>query len=103
MRANQDRRKAYLDILDLLQWPAMGGTIAAAWLVASTDSRKRNAGFWVFLLGNALWIAWALYAQAPALIAMQIGLAAMNIRGALNTDSAAQEACACRNQNQRGR
>jgi hypothetical protein len=42
----------------------------------------------LFLLSNALWIAWGLYSVAPALIALQFGLAAMNIRGAIKTEAA---------------
>jgi hypothetical protein len=63
----------------------MVATIAAAWLVASESQRRRNAGFWIFLLSNGLWITWAIHASAPALIALQLGLATMNIRGAVKT------------------
>ena len=72
-------------LLDLLQWPAMVSTIAAAWLVASNQASRRNSGFWLFMLSNVLWIAWGVHAAAPALVALQIGLAAMNIRGAIKT------------------
>lgn len=78
-----------MDALNLLQWPAMAVTICASWLVASSQSGRRNAGFWIFLLSNALWVAWGLHSGAPALIALQIGLAAMNIRGAMKTEAAA--------------
>ena len=64
----------------------MAVTLAAAWLVASSRRDRRAAGFWVFLLSNGLWITWALHADAPALIALQVFLAAMNIRGALKTN-----------------
>ncbi len=73
--------------LDLLQWPAMAVTILASWLVASASCRKRHAGFWAFLLSNVLWVAWGWHAHAPALIAMQVCLAAMNVRGTWKTDS----------------
>lgn len=75
-----------MDFIDHLQWPAMVVTIVAAWLVASTQKKKRNIGFWVFLLSNALWIIWAIHDEAWALVTLQVGLAAMNIRGALKTD-----------------
>lgn len=75
-----------MDVVNLLQWPAMVVTIYAAWLVASSSKRKRNAGFWLFLLSNALWVVWGVHVDAPALITMQIGLAAMNIRGAMKSD-----------------
>jgi hypothetical protein len=78
-----------MDALNLLQWPAMAVTICASWLVASSQPGRRNAGFWIFLLSNALWVAWGLYSSAPALVALQIALAAMNIRGAMKTEAAA--------------
>ena len=71
--------------LDLVQWPAMLVTLAASWLVGSENEQRRNIGFWVFLASNALWVAWGLYAHAFALVALQIGLAATNIRGAVKS------------------
>jgi len=71
-----------MNLLDLLQWPAMIVTVLASWLVASTRRGRRAAGFWVFLASNALWVAWGWHAHAWALIALQFALAAMNIRGA---------------------
>ena len=67
--------------LDALQWPAMAVTLTAAWLVASKSQGRRRAGFWLFLASNALWVAWAVHASAWALLALQVGLALMNIRG----------------------
>lgn len=78
-----------MEALNLLQWPAMAVTVGASWLVASSQPGRRNAGFWVFLLSNALWVAWGLYSSAPALVALQVALAAMNIRGAKKTEAAA--------------
>jgi len=71
--------------MDLLQWPAMGVTILAAWLVASRSRRRRHVGFWVYFASNALWIAWGLHTQAWALVALQFALAAMNVRGERKT------------------
>lgn len=71
--------------LNAVQWPAMAVTIAASWLVASKSESRRNIGFWVFLVSNVLWVVWGLHAGATALIALQVGLAAMNIRGAMKT------------------
>jgi hypothetical protein len=65
----------------LIQWPAMVASVAAAWLVASRREGRRNWGFWVFLLSNVLWIAWGWPARAWALVALQVCLAALNIRG----------------------
>jgi hypothetical protein len=73
-------------LLDAIQWPAMAVTLVAAWLVASQRKSRREAGFWVFILSNLLWIAWGWHVKAWALIALQVGLFAMNVRGALKND-----------------
>jgi hypothetical protein len=74
--------------LDFIQWPAMVASITAAWLVASRREERRNLGFWVFLVGNAMWAAWGWHDGAWALVALQVALAAMNIRGVRRTESA---------------
>lgn len=73
-------------ILDAIQWPAMAVTLVAAWLVASKSEKRRAAGFWWFMASNALWIAWGWHAHAWALIVLQVGLLAMNVRGAVKND-----------------
>jgi hypothetical protein len=70
-----------MDYLDLLQWPAMIVTVVAAYLVASRSAHKRAVGFWCFLAGNALWVAWGIHDRAWALVGLQFCLAALNIRG----------------------
>jgi len=75
-----------MDYGDLLQWPAMLLTAAAAWLVGSQSRYKRNIGFWLFLVSNVLWVAWGWGARAYALIILQGCLAAINIRGAQKND-----------------
>ena len=73
--------------IDLLQWPAMAVTLYAAWLVASQDKRRREHGFWWFVASNLLWVAWGWHAQAWALIALQVGLFVLNLRGARKNDT----------------
>ena len=73
-------------LLDAIQWPAMAVTLFAAWLVASQKRSRREAGFWWFILSNLLWIVWAWHTRAWALIALQIGLFALNVRGALKNE-----------------
>ena len=73
-------------MVDLIQWPAMVVTLWASWCVASKTEGRRNHGFWLFLVSNAMWVAWGVGSGAYALIALQVGLAAMNIRGARKTD-----------------
>ena len=72
--------------IDLLQWPAMAVTVLGAWLVASGRKYKRNYGFWAFLVGNVLWVVWGWHDEAYALMALQVCLAALNIRGARKTE-----------------
>ena len=74
-------------MLGLLQWPVFAAPLLAAWLLASQSSRRRNTGFWIFLLSNALWIGWGWQAQAWALIALQVGLALLNVRGLYKTEA----------------
>jgi hypothetical protein len=74
-------------MLDALQWPAMAVTLLAAWLVASNSKARRNWGFWLFVASNLLWAAWGWHAQAWALIALQVGLFALNVRGVLKTET----------------
>lgn len=83
------QRLRSVDYVDLIQWPAMIITAAAAWLVGSQRRPKRSLGFWLFLLSNLLWIVWGWYARAYALIILQVCLAVINVRGAQKNDSAA--------------
>jgi hypothetical protein len=73
-------------VLDAVQWPAMAVTLLAAWLVASRDKTRRAHGFWWFIASNVLWIIWAWHTAAWALITLQLGLFAMNVRGALKNE-----------------
>jgi len=75
-----------MDILDLLQWPAMAVTVAAAWLVGSRSAAKRAAGFWAFFASNVLWVVWGLHDGAYALVVLQFCLAATNLRGVYKND-----------------
>jgi hypothetical protein len=70
-----------MDIVDLLQWPAMLTTVAASWLVASRAAPRRAAGFWCFLASNVLWVLWGWHDHAYALVVLQFCLAGLNARG----------------------
>ena len=70
-----------MDYLDLVQWPAMLVTVAAAWLIASRSAHKRAIGFWCFLASNLLWVIWGFHDRAWALVGLQFFLATLNIRG----------------------
>ena len=69
-------------LLNAVQWPAMLVTLIAAWLVASQSKVKRQWGFWCFIFSNVLWVAWGWHDKAYALIGLQLGLFALNLRGA---------------------
>ena len=72
--------------LDWMQWPAMFATVLAAWLVGSAAKSRRAVGFWLFLASNLLWVLWGLHDGALALIALQLALAALNIRGVMKAE-----------------
>lgn len=67
----------------------MVASVVAAWLVASSREEKRGWGFWIFLVSNVLWAAWGIHAKAYAVIALQVCLAALNIRGVKKTSEEA--------------
>lgn len=75
-----------MEYLEHLQWPAMVVTVVAAWLVAAKSKKRREIGFWCFLASNVLWVIWGWSEGAYALIVLQVALAALNIRGAMNND-----------------
>lgn len=75
-----------MDLIQHLQWPAMAATLLSAWLVASQSSSRRKWGFWIFLLSNLLWATWGWHDRAYALVALQVGLALLNIRGVAKND-----------------
>ena len=70
-----------MDGIGALQWPAMVVTLAAGWLTASSRRHRRWLGFVTFVISNLLWIVWGWHTGAWALIALQFGLFAMNLRG----------------------
>lgn len=74
------------DAIALIQWPAFLASVIAAWLVGSNGKSRRNIGFWVFLTSNVLWVIWGVHTQAWALIALQVCLAALNVRGLFKTE-----------------
>ena len=66
----------------------MLATLLSAWLVASQSKLRRKWGFWIFLLSNVLWMIWGWHDRAYALVALQIGLAVLNIRGVSKNERA---------------
>ena len=76
------------DLIDLLQWPAMAITLFGAWWLASQKAGKRLVGFWLMVVANVLWIAWGWGDEAWAVVLMQVGLMAMNIRGIIKNEHA---------------
>lgn len=73
-------------MLDAIQWPAMAVTLFAAWLVASRTASRRAHGFWWFIGSNVLWIVWGWHTSSWALVALQVGLFALNVRGAAKNE-----------------
>lgn len=65
----------------------MAVSLYAAYLIGSQRAGRRVFGFWMFILSNLLWIVWGVHDEAWALIALQVALMAMNIRGIWKNDS----------------
>jgi hypothetical protein len=74
------------DWVDLLQWPAMAVTLFGAWWLASRKPGRRKLGFWLMVVSNILWITWGAGDGAYALITLQVGLMAMNVRGIVKNE-----------------
>jgi hypothetical protein len=70
----------------LLEWPAMAISLAAAWWMGSKKPSKRIIAFVMLIVGNLMWIAWGWGEDARALIALNIGLLALNIRGIIKNE-----------------
>jgi hypothetical protein len=77
-----------MDFLSLLEWPAMAISLAAAWWMGSRKPGKRIAAFCMLIVGNLLWIGWGWGEDARALIALNLGLLALNVRGILKNEDA---------------
>ena len=70
-----------MDGLNAIQWPAMVCSVIAAWLIASQRAKRREHGFWWFLVSNLLWSVWGWHDHAWAVIALQLALGILNVRG----------------------
>ena len=69
-----------------LEWPAMAISLAAAWWMGSRKAQKRVVAFVMLIVGNLMWIAWGWGVQAWALIALNVGLMALNMRGIVKNE-----------------
>jgi hypothetical protein len=77
-------------LIDLLQWPAMAVTLCAAYLVGARHALRRTFGFYTFIVSNIMWIVWGVHDGAWALIALQAGLLAMNVRAIIRNHREAE-------------
>ena len=73
--------------IEFLQWPAMAVSLIAAYLVGAKRAERRILGFWTFIFSNVLWIVWGWHDEAWALIALQVALLAMNVRGIFRNEA----------------
>jgi hypothetical protein len=76
------------EVLALLEWPAMAITLAAAWWMGSQRATRRILAFSLLIVGNLLWIGWGWGESAWALIALNLGLLGLNVRGIAKNDAA---------------
>ena len=72
----------------LLEWPAMAISLTAAWWMGSQRAGKRIIAFCMLIVGNLMWIAWGWGEHASALIALNIGLLVLNVRGIVKNEDA---------------
>lgn len=79
------------DILAMLEWPAMAISLVAAYLLGSIDPTKRIVAFIMLIIGNLMWIGWGWGDDAKALIALNVGLMALNVRGIFKNEEAKKE------------
>ncbi len=66
----------------------MAISLAAAWYMGSKKADKRIVAFWMLIVGNLMWIAWGWGESAWALIALNVGLLGLNVRGILKNEDA---------------
>ena len=59
----------------------MAVSLAAAFWMGSKNPNKRILAFWLLIGGNLMWIGWGWGDEAWALIVLNVGLLALNIRG----------------------
>ena len=83
-----DFRDRMEEFFALLEWPAMAISLAAAYLLASQKPEKRVIAFWLLIVGNVMWIAWGWGEDAWALIALNVGLMVLNVRGIAKNEHA---------------
>ena len=76
----------------MLEWPAMAVSLAAAYWMGSTKAKKRIVAFLMLILGNLMWIAWGWGEQAWALIALNVGLMALNVRAIFKNEEEVKKA-----------
>jgi hypothetical protein len=51
-----------------------------------TNTAQAELGLWHFLVSKVLWVLLGWHAHAYALIALQLGLCALNVRGAMKNE-----------------
>ncbi|PLY44358.1 hypothetical protein CSZ94_06375 [Janthinobacterium sp. ROICE36] len=66
----------------------MAASLLAAWLLGSRTDARRFAGFWVFLVCNALWVCCGWPDEAWALIVLNVCLALTPVRGIVKNERA---------------
>ncbi|MES2899284.1 MAG: hypothetical protein V4723_06110 [Pseudomonadota bacterium] len=79
------------DMLNLLEWPAMAISLVAAYLLGSINPTKRIVAFVMLIVGNLMWIGWGWGNEAKALIALNVGLMVLNVRGVFKNEEAKEE------------
>ena len=74
------------EFFSYLEWPAMAVSLVSAWWMGSKKTEKRIFAFCLLIAGNLMWIAWGWDDEAWALIALNVGLMALNVRGIIKNE-----------------
>ena len=69
----------------------MAVSLVAAYWMGSKKADKRIVAFLMLSAGNLMWIAWGWGEDAFALIALNVGLLLLNVRGILKNEKAKEE------------
>lgn len=64
----------------------MAISLAATWWMGSRKADKRVFAFSLLIVGNLMWIAWGWGDGAWALVALNAGLLALNVRGIVKNE-----------------
>jgi hypothetical protein len=72
--------------VNFLDWPAMLTALIGTFILSrrAPSARMRRLAFFIYLVSNLLWLAWACHLRAYPMIIMQLGFLYTSIDGIRN-------------------